>query len=70
MTKAFDSGEIVPGERVGRFQQGIPWQELEQELTMPYELEHRSGCFVPKLPSIWFFISEATRRDLGTVARG
>lgn len=60
LTDSIDCGEIIPGQRVGPFQLGAPWHQLERALPR-YELERRSGCFVAKLPSIWLFVDEATQ---------
>jgi hypothetical protein len=62
MGDRYDGGEILPGERVGPFQLGTSWGELEEQLSQPLVREQRSGCFVAKLPSMWFFVDDATQR--------
>jgi hypothetical protein len=53
----FTTGDIIPGERIGIFHLGMPWQAV-QPLLPTYEREQRHGCFVIKTPALWFFIDE------------
>lgn len=62
MTDSLDTGSIVPGERVGQFRVGEAWHELEQRLPLPYVREQRTGCFVVRYPSVWFFVDGTTQR--------
>lgn len=61
ITDEFSLGDIIPGEGVGIFRLGMTWEALQRYLPEHYDHEQRHGCFVVKLPSLWFFIDDSKK---------
>src|SRR5688572_23285047 len=57
-----NSDAIIPNKGIGAITLGLSWNELKQLLPSAIEVEQRNNCFVVKLPNIWFFVDDETKK--------